>query len=495
MLELYPDQIQSKSEIYRAWNSGSLRVMFGASTGSGKTVVAASIIMDAVKKDKVALFVVDMLQLCVQAKDYLESLGLNVSIYQGDNTWIHPDQQVIVASVQTLARRRRLPEADLIIIDEAHVFHLAHEDILSTYDNLLTLGLSATPMRRGLGLWFDTLVRSPSTKQLIEMNRLTPPVCFDPFIPDLEKIPMVGDDYNLAALSHFMNNQTIIGNIVDEWKKLGGNRQTVCFAVDIAHSQAIVRRFNDADVPALHLDAYTDAETRKTALERFEKKEIKILSSVGVLAKGFDSPIAGCAILARPTKSKMLYIQQIGRVLRKYPGKDNAIILDHSGNINRFGLPQRFKIPDLNSTLKKRQSSTSDEEEVKPVRCRVCTTLLEPIDEVCPLCGTSRIKDNTVIEIDGHLKRVEEKISNLEKENWYRQVIALCDLHKKKRGLAYYMYKDKWKEEPKLNCYRLRQLEEPTEKTKNWFKGHLIRRAKGLSKKNNGGTEVSLSAG
>lgn len=448
--------------------------MLGAPTGSGKTVIAASIILDAVSRGKIAMFIVDRIQLCKQASELLESLGLSVTIYQGDNTLIQPDHQAIVASVQTLANRR-LPVAELMLIDEAHIFHEAHEKIMSTYDNLPVLGMSATPMRKGLGLWFDTLVRAPSAHELVQLNRLVPMRCYDPYTPDTTAIPTYAGDFSVKHLTHLMNNPTLIGNVVNEWQRLGGNRPTICFAVDIAHSKAIVRRFNEAGIPAAHLDAYSDDIERKRAIDQLRAGDIKILSSVAVLSIGFNEPCASCVIMARPTKSANLFIQQAGRVMRTYPGKDDCILLDHAGNINRIGyLPQRYRIPNLNDSDNPRKKATPPDE-LKPARCKICLTLLEPIDTRCPVCQTERNKPTTVVEIDGELSLIAEPIPQREKNRFYQELLFLCHKYNKKPGYAYYLYTQKYKEKPMYKPWDKVPHVEASQNTINWYKHHQVK--------------------
>src|SRR5690606_30708365 len=120
---------------------------------------------------------------------------------------------------------------------------------------------------------------------------------------------------------------------------LGGGLRTVAFAVNVEHSRAIVARFVAAGVAAEHLDGSTPTAERDAILRRLETGETRIVSNCAVLTEGWDQPAVKCAILARPTQSTGLYLQQAGRILR--PWQDvRPIILDHAGNSLAHGLPQ-----------------------------------------------------------------------------------------------------------------------------------------------------------
>ena len=234
-MNLYPDQLRVKSAIYQAWRQGHTRIILGSPTGSGKTIIALDIIKDAIAKNKITLFIVDRIQLVHQTARYLFDLGLNVSILQGENTSIHYNPQVIVASVQTLARRKRYPEVDLIMIDECHVFYNTHEKLLNAYDNIKTLGLSATPMRKQLGRYFSSLVRAPSIGDLIKKGRLVPFICYGPSRWDLSQVKKQAGDYKQKDLATACNKPKLIADIVETWQRLGENRPTICLILRIAN--------------------------------------------------------------------------------------------------------------------------------------------------------------------------------------------------------------------------------------------------------------------
>lgn len=479
MKTLYPDQLLIKKEIYHNWNNGIQRQILGAGCGVGKTVIATDIIQDAVSRNLTPMFIVDQIELVNQAATHLRDQGLNVSIAQGDNTSQHPRQNVIVASIQTISNRR-IPEADLLIIDEIHVFYEAHEAVLNTYDALKVLGLSATPMRKGLGKYFEALVRSKTTNKLITESRLTPYKYYGAPIPDLSKVKMGADDYNQKDLSKAMNKAKLNGDIVDNWLKLGEGAKTICFPVDVAHSKAITAEFNANGVSFEHVDAYTSDAERKRIFSEFNHGALVGMSSVGVLAKGFDSPIARCLINASPTKSLMKFIQKSGRVGRKYKGKEYSIFIDHTGDVEkRHGFPHDFEIPDLdNGDIARAEPSEPLEKLPKP--CPNCRTLLESNVFECPICGHKREKIRKVETTKEELKELKQKNAATKKykDSWARQLLGYSRGKGYKDGWAYHKYLDKFKEDPAQKLYRTKITEEPTQEVLNYIKYLNIKNAK-----------------
>ena len=114
-------------------------------------------------------------------------------------------------------------------------------------------------------------------------------------------------------------------DIVTTWMKRGENRPTFCFAVNRRHAQEIQAQFLNAGIPAGYVDAYTPVEEREVMIDKLRTGELKIICNIGTMTTGVDAPFVSCIILARPTKSEMLYIQIIGRGLRTNPGKDHCI--------------------------------------------------------------------------------------------------------------------------------------------------------------------------
>jgi superfamily II DNA or RNA helicase len=315
-------------------------------TGSGKTTMATEIVE---RLGVPTLWLAHRKELIDQAAERLEAHGLTTGIVMSGYETV-PEAQVQVASIQTLVRRDK-PPAGLIVIDECH--HAAadsYQNVLAEYPDAHIVGLTATPFRldgRGLGDLFGELVVAAWPDELCTDGVLHKPRIWASKAPDLRGVRVVAGDYNLGALAQRSNTAELNADIVETWRKRAAGRRTVAFAVDIAHSMAITKAFQDVGVPAEHLDGGTSRDNRDAILERLRQGKTQVVSNCMVLTEGWDLPALACAILARPTASLNLHLQMIGRVMRACEGKDGAIVLDHAGNHHVHGLVTRR----LNYTL------------------------------------------------------------------------------------------------------------------------------------------------
>ncbi|MBI2801865.1 MAG: DEAD/DEAH box helicase family protein [Gammaproteobacteria bacterium] len=187
MIDLRPHQERGVELLREGFRVGHLRQLLAMRCGAGKTITAASVALSAKAKGNVTPFIVDRIELAAQAADTMQRVGLTVSIMQGENTNMVTGHGVIVASIQTLARRR-FPDARLIVIDEAHVLHQAHIKLLERWNALPVIGLTATPFACGLGRHFTNLVVPTAIRDLTHDGLLVPVVAYGPNKPDLGKL-------------------------------------------------------------------------------------------------------------------------------------------------------------------------------------------------------------------------------------------------------------------------------------------------------------------
>ncbi len=459
--ELRQYQKECLKNLGTAYKQGFKRIMLKLPTGAGKTSIASKILENCYNSGKRALFICDRIELINQTSDRLLSDGIKHGVIQADHIRKNLNYNIQVCSIQTLARREKI-NADMIIIDEAHTLHKAHIDIIKENQNIPIIGLSATPFAKGLGKHFDKMIVGATTKQLIELGFLCKPKVYAPSEPDLEKIKVVAGDYDMQELEEKTNTPKLVGDIVEHWFKLGFGKPTIVFAVNIAHSKNIVAEFVKGGVNAVHIDAYTDNDDRKEIIESFKAGRIKVLSSVDILSKGFDYPGAEVAILARPTKSLSLYIQQAGRVLRINPetNKTDCTILDHSGNTMRHGFVTDDTPEDLD-TGKKQENTPAEKKEkkvIEPVKCPHCSFIKTKVK--CENCGHEDIPKNKVESAEGYLVEFDENslpnknsksakfVITQDKKNLYGQLKTLSRLKGWKAGRAYYLYKELCNEEP-----------------------------------------------
>jgi superfamily II DNA or RNA helicase len=318
---------------------------------------------------------------------------------------------VQIASIQTLAKRfDRYPKPSLIIFDECH--HVAAgswDKIYKQFPEAYFIGLTATPQRldgTGLGKWFQRIVRGPSVAWLIENKFLVPYKMYAPGHLNLSGVHTRMGDFVNSELTNVVDRPTITGDAIKHYTKHAAGKRAVVFCVSVAHSKHVVEQFNQAGIPAVHVDGETPTEERDNSIRRFENGEVKILSNVELFGEGFDLPALEVAILLRPTQSLGLYLQQVGRALRPSPGKGHAIILDHAGNCERHGLPDEDRQWVLDSYEAPKGQGVGAGLSVRV--CPKCFAAQYSGKPVCLYCGHAfPVQGREVDEKDGDLTEVD----------------------------------------------------------------------------------------
>ncbi|MBI5618789.1 MAG: DEAD/DEAH box helicase [Gammaproteobacteria bacterium] len=416
-LELRDYQHALADDILAAW-SAHRAVLAWMPTGGGKSEVAIHLARREAEHGGHTLFVVDRRTLAAQARTRYAKYGMITGLIRGEDTYVRNYAAAHVATIQSLRSRDRDPEVrdllkrtSLIVIDEAHVRFKHHGEILRIVPRARALGLSATPLRQGLGQTFGALVRGPSYGALITAGHLVKNRYFAPHADDLrDALKSVGvnttGDYVSAELSTLMRKRTIVGDAIASFQQHGQDRQALCFAVDVAHSKALCDEFNMAGTSAEHIDFRTEEEERGAIFKRFERGETRVLCSVNVLGIGFDSPVASCAIIARPTLSRALHVQMIGRIMRPHFGKDFGLVLDHACNVLRHGRVEDFVPPELDA-IDKRSDYKARKERPLLVSCSACFAVLNRGTRVCPECGHERARRSDVHFVDAELAELD----------------------------------------------------------------------------------------
>ena len=402
-------------------------VLIQLPTGGGKTAIAAFMAGSAAKRRKRVVFGVHRRELIKQTAETFEKVGIPYGIIASGMTGDHR-QPVQIASIQTLANRIDMyPTPDLYVPDEAHHAGAATwAAVIDRYanDGARIAGLSATPERldgTGLGRWFKRMVHGPSSAWLIENGYLSPYRLFAPSSPDLTGVKRIGGDFNKKDLEEKVGTTAITGNAVAHYRKYAPGKRAMVFCVSIKHSLSVVEQFQAAGYRAAHIDGTSD--NRDQLIEAFKAGRLQILSSVDLVSEGFDLPAIECAILLRPTQSLSLYLQQVGRALRTFEGKTEAIILDHAGNsIPRseggrgHGLPDDDRDWSLEGRKKKKRSKDNeDEDEAVAVRqCPMCFRAHKPAP-VCPTCGHEYpTTGRTIKELEGELQEIDRAQQRIE---------------------------------------------------------------------------------
>ncbi len=442
---------------------GKRRPLLVSPTGSGKTVTAAEIVRRAVNNQTRVLFVAHRKEIIDQTRLKLDSHGIDYGIIMANHPRRRENAPVQIASIQTLANRL-MPEAGLLIIDEAHHARAGiFENVLRHYSKSIVIGLTATPWRtdnKGLGEIFDSIVVAATPADLIAQGHLVQYGGFSFERPDLDNLKTEhGADYNESQLEVVCNQTKIVGGIVEAWKARAGGVRTVAFAVSVAHSKNIVSMFRAAGINAEHLDGSVPKTQREAILKKLDTGEIRVLSNVGVLTEGWDCPSAACCILARPTKSLTLYLQMVGRVLRPHPEKTRALIHDHAGCMLTHGLPDDQRKYSLDAESNDYREYTSG---MSAIQCRKCFRMFPRSEVSCPECGwvsknNVRIENpRTIQEIDGAIIAIEEikRLRNVSvevKAAEYNRLLSIETNKRFPRGWAANQYKAMFGTYPRID--------------------------------------------
>lgn len=410
-MQLRPYQHDIVTQVRQAMLAGRRSILVCSPTGSGKTALTAHMLATSASKGMASWFIVHRRELIKQSMRTFDKIGLKHGVIAA--SFIEePKPLTQIASIGTLANRyNKIRQPKLIVWDECH--HVAAgswSKIFNGIDNAFHIGLTATPERldgRGLGEYFEHMVKGPSVKWLIENNYLSPYKLFAPSGLSLTGVHTRMGDFVKSELVNAIDKPTITGNAIREYKKQCEGARAVAFCVSIEHSQHVVAQFNANGIPALHVDGETPASERDYAIQRFERGDVKILSNVDLFGEGFDLPAIECGILLRPTQSLGLYLQQVGRTLRTFPGKERAIILDHAGNVERHGLPDEVR----EWTLEGREIRKGKEKKETVKVCQQCYAAQVPGKTHCLFCGYEfEIQSREVDEVDGELVEVDPSL-------------------------------------------------------------------------------------
>jgi len=330
-MKLRPYQLEVTKAVESGWGESSKQLGV-VPTGGGKTIIFAAL---AASMDvRRTLVLAHREELIGQAADKIQrATGIRASVEKAER-WADPSARVVVASVQTLKSERllRWPENhfDLVVCDEAHhAISDSWQRVLRHFDmHANVLGVTATPDRgdkRELGTYFERVAAEVRLVDLIKDGYLAPiTIRTVPLQIDLSRVKSTAGDLDAGELGDALD--PYLDQIAEELKRHAAGRRTLAFLPLIATSKKFAAACRRAGLRAEHVDGY-DPE-RASKLERFAAWDWDILSNAMLLTEGFDDPGIDCVLVLRPTRSRPLYAQMVGRGTRIEPLKDNLLILD-----------------------------------------------------------------------------------------------------------------------------------------------------------------------
>lgn len=427
MIQLFPDQIPAVELIDIEFRKGNKRILFAASPGFGKTEVAAWMLQRSLQHKFPALFIVRGRDLVVNASDRFDKYSIPHSVFMAGNWRFDESKSIQVASVDTMFSRKKYPFEDkqpLIFLDEAH---RDYSKVFKAYPDAYYIGMSGTPYT-DMSM-YDSVVQPIQPFELRDSGRLVRDRIYCPHIIDTSAVKMRMGDFDKAQLNSIVTQSAVVGNIVQDWKELGQNRPTVCFATSIEHSLQLKQAFCDAGIKAIHCDAGSSDAERKQARKDLEDGHVKILCNVDIFSLGWDCPMVSCIILARPTWSLCWYLQAVGRGVRAFPGKEDCIVLDNAGNVFRHGTHFKVREISLEPPTKKKSKSY----DTKITTCEKCYFVFDPTEhDACPECGYEKEKGSRrVNQIDGKLVEYEESPMEVQKR---RRAMIVTKYHELEWG-------------------------------------------------------------
>jgi len=391
-------QSDGKDQLRQKIIEGFKKIIWWGMTGSGKGLSMPDLTKSLIDNGKKVLVIMRRTDLIVQTNEnFIKYNGIHASIIQGTRK-IDPCNPVQICSIDTIRNRIKkdnynfLKEYDYVLVDEAH------DTTSPSYDKFFTfmgdkfyIGFTATPYTIGgkpLAFW-ETYVKPIEAHELRDRGYLSPARVYVPAKIDTKGIKKFSGEFNNHELFKVVSDLKIVGDIVETWKKLGDNRPTVLFAVNKAHAQLMSHAFNEAGIPSTFRDESHSPSERMQAKKDLISGKIKILCNVMIFSTGWDCEEIGTLIMARPTMSLVLYIQQCGRGLRVNKQYDDCIILDHAGNsIERFGLPYDEHEANIGDGKEKGKNNSGDLDPKFTIKeCPDCSAVLERSAKSCIYCG------------------------------------------------------------------------------------------------------------
>ena len=471
------------------FKAGHRAQLLYAPTGFGKTEVAISLMKATADNYKRSSMILDRIVLVDQTSMRLSKYKIRHGVYQANHWKYDTSERIQVCSAQTLERRNKFPDIDLLIVDECHIARAKITELIMENPKLKVIGLTATPFTKGLGKIYSNVICASTTSALVDKSWLAPLRVYISKEIDMSGVKKVAGEWSPDQVTE--RGMQITGDIVQEWIKkthevFGRPRKTIVFCAGVAHGADLVQQFANKGYNFVSISYKDNDEFKKAAIEDFAKPDTDIhgLIATDILTRGFDVPDVMVGVSARPfSKSLSSHIQQIGRVMRPCEGKEFALWLDHSGNYIRFRDDWDEVYEAGVQTLDNKEEKTKKEpteKEKKESKCPVCTALWPKGSDTCPACGY--VKQKKQIEaVAGELIELGSmgKSDKGEKQVFYSELLYMAQQKNYNSNWASHKYREKFGVWPKGLAHITRI---PSLTTINWVKHKNIAWVKGKQK-------------
>lgn len=460
MLKPFPYQDEAIADCRKYVIAGKRRVILCMLMGAGKTLCALELMRLCSDLGKKCLFLCDRRMLASQAVERARQqeviAGMIMAGHGVDMT--APCQFASKQTVESWLKsgRLELPNFDLVIQDECHrAVSPKYLDLYNRWPRAVRIGLTATPVLgngNGMGAYYDALIQPIKPSGLKEMGRIVGVRAFAPHVPDLKGVKKDKDgDYSAKSLSERMNRANLIGDVAGWWKRLAEGRPSIYFSCDVAHAMSMRDEFVAQGVAAEMICDETNDDTRDDTKRKLETGEIKVVVNCDVLAEGIDWPFVSCIGLVRPTKRLRRYLQNAGRGMRAHPGKEDCLIIDHSGCVPYHGFPDIDRDWPLDPCDNVDKMAEKKQKESQPMVCVKCSAVFKG-SRTCPECGHVHIivktpkdyaqRNGTLIEVSkGDLPA---EVSVILKQRFWGMCIGVAIKRNGKAGMAAGMFSNKF---------------------------------------------------
>lgn len=455
MFKLRDYQNETIENIQESLVKGNKSIVVQYPPRSGKTVIMAEIARRTTAKGNRVLFIVHRKEIIQQVKATFKEQGVDSEL-------------CTVGMVQTLTRKvNELKPPNLILIDEAHhVLARSYLNIIEHFPKTIRLMFTGTPYRlsgKGFEDVADDLIEGHQVSWLIKHNRLSPVDYYAPKFINVNELKTNHGEYTNNSIDDAMKPK-IYGNAVKNYQKIANGTNAIAYCHNVQSAKKLAAAFDKVGISSVEVDGSTEQTKRDEIIKQFKNGKIKVLTNVELFTEGLDLPGVDTVIQLRPTKSLSLFLQFSMRSMNYRPDK-RAIIIDHVGNVEKFGLPTDERHWSLKG---KNKSKSSTSEQIKPVTvCNNCFATFYRTNNFCPFCNailTDNSNSEIAVDNKAELKKITERknkrvqrIDKIMQNNLYKEVAgktigelhsmkqlkAFAELHGYKKGWSYMQGKRK----------------------------------------------------